>query len=142
MKIDFIFTSSETIDYCLLLINDELIKNFRHSESSALSPLNLNSGLSNDSFHFQNQDNIPFNDSSNQQLNSFVLLKFDKKNEMAHLLQVNRIKSTNAQSSSNTSNIASLSATIDSSNMISTNKNNEIFMSSYKIESNLSSNKF
>ena len=80
----FIFTSIESYDYCLLLINDDLINKFGCSSSSSIK--HKVSGEKLDSPHMSHA-------SSNEEkkLYSFVLLKFDKKEKTTQLLQVERV---------------------------------------------------
>ena len=78
----YIFTSSETNEYCLLLINDGLIKNFRRT--------NLSAAATGSNFSSQMQ-NSQSNESLNiKQLNSFALLKFNNSNKSVKLMQINR----------------------------------------------------
>lgn len=86
----YIFTSSETFDYCLLLINDDLINKFGCSSSS-----NLPSKTGPLSERRDSVTNIGMSTSpkkSERQLDSFVLLKFNKKTRETDLWQVNRVQ--------------------------------------------------
>jgi hypothetical protein len=123
----FIFTSSDSCEYCLLLINEHLIKKFRCTVSyanfqlqqqqhqhqtntpqfpssilsdrllhSSLSSCSSSSSSSNSSTVVKvststSSSNDTNNSNSEKQLNSFILLKFDKINKMTHLWQINRI---------------------------------------------------
>lgn len=72
----FIYTESESIEYCILLLNDELIKNFSPKEDS-MGSTTTKASVSSD---------------YDSQLRSFILLKFDKTIDTALLLQINRVK--------------------------------------------------
>ena len=99
----FICTSSPSVEYCLLLINDELIKNFKEtfatsSTSSSVTPSSLLSSqassltLKDETFSRLTQKRSNVNAAENSELKSFVLLKFDMVNQMSHIIQVNRVK--------------------------------------------------
>jgi hypothetical protein len=91
----FIYTSSNSVDYCLLLINDELIKKFRQTFATSSSTPTLVSSQSS-SLTLNDEQNQPQKKNTNTtdalELKSFVLLKFDKINRKAFLTQVNRVK--------------------------------------------------
>jgi hypothetical protein len=100
----FIFTSCENVEYCILLINDELIRKFRQTFSTSSStPTNtmsqsssftLNEGQpgSLQSHGVSSQKKSSNSISESGELKSFVLLKFDKVAKKACLIQVNRVK--------------------------------------------------
>ena len=98
----FIFTSSDSVDYCLLLINDNLIKKFRYTVSSGGSQSVINdrilqsnasspSSSSSSNSSTTKVSSSSSDNNSDRQLNSFILIKFDKVNKMTHLWQINRI---------------------------------------------------
>lgn len=80
----FIFTSSDSFDYCLLLVNDDLINKFGCSSSSSIKHKvsNEKSESSHASYSTSSEE---------KKLYSFVLLKFDKKEKTTQLLQVERV---------------------------------------------------
>ncbi|CAF0823180.1 unnamed protein product [Brachionus calyciflorus] len=65
----YISTESDSIEYCLLILNESLIKNFRLEEEDTRNSI-----------------------SESEPLKSFILIKFDKVNKRADLYQVNRVK--------------------------------------------------
>ena len=77
----FIYTSSDTNEYCLLLINDELIRNFKHTPTSSTTSSESGSAQLKSS-------------NETAELKSFILLKFDKVAKTTQILQVNRVKSS------------------------------------------------
>jgi len=91
----FIYTSSSSVEYCLLLINDELIKKFRQTFATSSSTPTLVSSQSS-SLTLNEEQNQPQKKNTSTtdtlELKSFVLLKFDKINQKAFLTQVNRVK--------------------------------------------------
>ena len=112
-------SSSGTYEYCLLLLNDELLNNFRHSESSALTPLASSSTSATSSQttqqppqqqqHQQQQQqdsssttaSSTSSSSSSNELKSFILIKFNKKLSSMQLLQVNRVKGSSNNNNNN-----------------------------------------
>lgn len=158
----FIFTSSENCDYCLLLINDNLIKKFRYTVSSSSSssqqqPISLlvssvtsdrtlhaslSASSSNSTSSSSNSSTTKASSSSNEnnntdkQLNSFILLKFDKINKMSHLWQINRIvqpsNPVNEMDATYSSGSSALSTTtVPGSNVAATTKSLKIGSNKY-----------
>ena len=74
-------TESELAEYCLMLINDDLIENFKYKDG-------ISSSGGNDGSSAVTVDNI--NEAND--IKSFILLKFDKVNKNTKLLQINRVK--------------------------------------------------
>lgn len=84
----FIHTSSEMYDYCLLLINDDLINKFGCSSSSSIKPTVTNERR--DSCPNTSHPSSP--QKNEKHLDSFVLLKFNLGEKNTDLWQVNRVK--------------------------------------------------
>jgi hypothetical protein len=78
----FMFTASESIEYCLLLINDDLVKNFRFNSTSKSPSKSVSSSTCEQAY---------------SKLNSFILLKFDNLKQKLHLLKISRINSNTVQ---------------------------------------------
>lgn len=100
----FIFTSSANVEYCLLLINDELIKKFRQTfATSSSTPTLISSQCSsftlNEEQTQSQKKNVNTIDTT--ELKSFVLLKFDKIYKKAFIIQVNRVKVSNKDQNHN-----------------------------------------
>ncbi len=102
-----IYTESESIEYCILLINDDLIKNFRFNKKS--NPINndeeqqkqqQNKNLSQRSEQLDEISSNSINNHHHQDLKSFILLKFDKLNSKSQLMQINRIKVSSTRDNS------------------------------------------
>ena len=98
----FIFTASPEFDYCLLLLNDDLLKNFGCSSSSSC----LKSSVSR-SDSITTATNTLNAEPASQKLESFVLLKFDKKRQTSHLWQVNRVDQKANQQKNTSMSLAS-----------------------------------
>ena len=91
----FIYTSSANVEYCLLLINDELIRKFRQTfKTSSSTPAFISSQSSSLTLNEEhvNPQKKNANNIENTELKSFVLLKFDKINKKTCITQVNRVK--------------------------------------------------
>jgi hypothetical protein len=100
----YMFTASESIEYCLLLINDDLVKNFRFNSTSKSPSKSVSSSTCEQAY---------------SKLNSFILLKFDNLNQKLHLLQISRVNTNTSQASYESKKRLSISeqknSTLDSS---------------------------
>jgi hypothetical protein len=144
----FIFTISETYEYCLLLINDDLINKFGCSSSSSIA--NRVWVPAND-----RRESMPFVSSSNprtspkkseKQLDSFVLLKFNKKSKETDLWQVNRVQQAANKKSTTGNNVSrsfeSGGSTVGSGGEVSSSFKNEKFYAANNLEKVMGSNKY
>lgn len=115
---NFIYAESDSIEYCVLLINEDLIKGFRHVPKQEEDGKKQNVSVESD-----------------QNLKSFILLKFDKLADSAQLVQVNRVKMSKQESLSNNSQVVGpkRSTTTDAlSSFLSNNNDASVLGSSFK----------
>lgn len=80
-KRHYIYTQSNSAEYCILLINDDFIRNFRAAAETTTSSATA---------------------SNDKNLKSFILLEFNQANKCARLFQVNRVKSATPEQTATT----------------------------------------